>query len=82
MTVHSGAIYALVCSMDVVRAAHLVATAPLLQVGCACLQTCSKQYKNAAEMEAHLSSYDHHHKKVSMDICTVCTRLDKRGTDV
>ncbi|KAL3151579.1 hypothetical protein ABBQ38_012575 [Trebouxia sp. C0009 RCD-2024] len=26
-------------------------------------QTCSKQYKNAAEMEAHLSSYDHHHKK-------------------
>ncbi|DBA71730.1 TPA: hypothetical protein ACH3X2_011004 [Trebouxia sp. C0005] len=26
-------------------------------------QTCSKQYKNAAEMEAHMSSYDHHHKK-------------------
>ncbi|KAL0027250.1 hypothetical protein WJX77_006735 [Trebouxia sp. C0004] len=26
-------------------------------------QTCSKQYKNAAEMEAHRSSYDHHHKK-------------------
>lgn len=26
-------------------------------------QTCSKQYKNAAEMEAHLSSYDHHHRK-------------------
>ncbi len=29
-----------------------------------CVQTCSKQYKNAAEMEAHMSSYDHHHKKV------------------
>ena len=29
-----------------------------------CVQTCNKQYKNAFEMEAHISSYDHHHKKV------------------
>lgn len=25
--------------------------------------TCHKQYKNAVEMETHLSSYDHHHAK-------------------
>ena len=54
----------------------------LMQAGCACLQTCSKQYKNAAEMEAHLSSYDHHHKKVGIGNYTVCTRLDKKGIDV
>lgn len=29
------------------------------------LQICTKQYKNAREMEEHLSSYDHHHRKVS-----------------
>lgn len=28
-------------------------------------QTCQKQYKSATEMETHLSSYDHHHKKAS-----------------
>jgi hypothetical protein len=28
------------------------------------MQTCHKQYKNAMEMETHLSSYDHHHTKV------------------
>jgi hypothetical protein len=28
------------------------------------MQTCHKQYKNAMEMEMHLSSYDHHHTKV------------------
>ena len=28
------------------------------------MQTCQKQYKSATEMETHLSSYDHHHKKV------------------
>ena len=28
------------------------------------LQTCSKQYKTAGELEVHLSSYDHHHRKV------------------
>ena len=27
-------------------------------------QICHKQYKSATEMETHLSSYDHHHKKV------------------
>ena len=26
--------------------------------------SCNKQYKNVAEMSNHLSSYDHHHKKV------------------
>lgn len=26
-------------------------------------QICHKQYKQASEMEAHLSSYDHHHRK-------------------
>ncbi|CAL5228252.1 g11353 [Coccomyxa viridis] len=26
-------------------------------------ETCQKQYKSATEMETHLSSYDHHHKK-------------------
>ena len=25
-----------------------------------------KQYKSATEMETHLSSYDHHHKKVRL----------------
>lgn len=28
------------------------------------LQMCSKQYQSAMELDAHLSSYDHHHKKV------------------
>ena len=28
------------------------------------VQICHKQYKSATEMETHLSSYDHHHKKV------------------
>ena len=28
------------------------------------VQTCAKQYKTAGELEVHLSSYDHHHKKV------------------
>jgi len=27
-------------------------------------QVCHKQYSSASEMEVHLSSYDHHHKKV------------------
>ena len=27
-------------------------------------ESCDKQYKNVAEMSNHLSSYDHHHKKV------------------
>jgi hypothetical protein len=27
------------------------------------LQICDKQYKSIAEMDEHLSSYDHHHKK-------------------
>ena len=26
---------------------------------------CDKRYKNVSEMSNHLSSYDHHHKKVS-----------------
>lgn len=30
------------------------------------MQTCHKQYKSAAELDTHLSSYDHHHKKVSL----------------
>jgi hypothetical protein len=30
------------------------------------VQTCHKQYKTATEMEVHLSSYDHHHKKVGV----------------
>ena len=30
------------------------------------VQTCHKQYKTAAELETHLSSYDHHHKKVCL----------------
>lgn len=46
------------------------------EVGCACLQTCGKQYKNAAEMEAHLSSYDHHHKKVSMNAESLTLTID------
>ena len=32
-------------------------------------ELCNKQYKKAVEMEAHLSSYDHHHKKVSSNRC-------------
>jgi len=27
-------------------------------------QLCSKQYTNVAQYDQHLSSYDHHHKKV------------------
>jgi hypothetical protein len=27
-------------------------------------ELCNKQYKKASEMEMHLSSYDHHHRKV------------------
>ena len=27
---------------------------------------CNKQYKNVGEMSNHLSSYDHHHVKVSI----------------
>lgn len=34
-------------------------------------QLCHKQYKTAMELETHLSSYDHHHKKV-----TRCCALD------
>ena len=39
-----------------------------------CSQTCAKQYKTAGELEVHLSSYDHHHKKVLRlpQICTPC----------
>lgn len=29
-------------------------------------QVCSKQYQTAMELEEHLSSYDHHHKKVGL----------------
>jgi len=29
-------------------------------------ELCNKQYKLAAEMEVHLSSYDHNHKKVRL----------------
>lgn len=32
---------------------------------CHAAQTCHKQYKSAAELDTHLSSYDHHHKKVN-----------------
>ncbi len=32
------------------------------------VQTCHKQYKTAAELETHLSSYDHHHKKASFPV--------------
>jgi hypothetical protein len=28
-------------------------------------QVCRKQYQTAMELEEHLSSYDHHHTKVS-----------------
>lgn len=28
-------------------------------------EICDKRYKNVSEMSNHLSSYDHHHKKVS-----------------
>ncbi|KAK9826875.1 hypothetical protein WJX81_002576 [Elliptochloris bilobata] len=31
-------------------------------------ETCHKQYKTAAELETHLSSYDHHHKKRLMEL--------------
>ena len=33
---------------------------------CDGMQTCHKQYKSAAELDTHLSSYDHHHKKVGL----------------
>jgi hypothetical protein len=31
-------------------------------------ELCNKQYKLAMEFEAHLSSYDHNHRKVSFQI--------------
>jgi len=31
-------------------------------------ELCEKQYKKASEYEAHLSSYDHHHKKVKIKL--------------
>jgi hypothetical protein len=36
-----------------------------------CPQLCNKQYNTAMEIENHLSSYDHHHKKVrgATDAC-------------
>lgn len=36
------------------------------------LQICHKQYANAMEVEQHLSSYDHHHKKVRAGDDVVC----------
>ena len=30
-------------------------------------ELCNKQYKNVHEMEMHLDSYDHNHKKVLQD---------------
>ena len=36
------------------------------------VQTCHKQYKTAAELETHLSSYDHHHKKVCPPYFAIC----------
>jgi len=41
----------------------LVTRSGTRQFGCCAPQVCHKQYKNAAELETHLSSYDHHHKK-------------------
>ena len=34
-------------------------------------EICQKQYKMASEFEAHLSSYDHHHKKVRRRSCSL-----------
>jgi hypothetical protein len=41
-------------------------TVPFTEVHCqtVIVQVCSKQYQTAMELEEHLSSYDHHHKKV------------------
>ncbi len=33
------------------------------------MQLCNKQYNTAMEIENHLSSYDHHHKKVTAAAC-------------
>lgn len=35
---------------------------------CLIVQVCNKQYQTAMELEEHLSSYDHHHKKASFVI--------------
>ena len=44
----------------------------LMGLPACCLQTCHKQYKTAAELDTHLSSYDHHHKKVGAPLaCTM-----------
>lgn len=37
---------------------------------------CNKQYKLAMEFEAHLSSYDHNHRKVSDCIWPVTNSVD------
>ena len=44
-------------------------------------QTCEKQYKSIAELEEHLSSYDHHHKKrlKEMRQAELARTRDKRG---
>jgi hypothetical protein len=37
---------------------------------------CSKQYTQALQFDQHLSSYDHHHKKVRQDRGTIAQVLD------
>ena len=34
-------------------------------------QVCRKQYNSAAELEIHLDSYDHHHRKVLLSHCII-----------
>ncbi len=43
------------------------------ETGVSAVQTCHKQYEKAAELEVHLSSYDHHHKKVGVSSAIIIT---------
>ena len=41
-------------------------------------QVCRKQYNSAAELEIHLDSYDHHHRKVLLSTVSFLTSPFKR----
>lgn len=75
---------------SLLRSAASVHLKPTLQMMLSLhmVQTCHKQYKTAAELETHLSSYDHHHKKVCPHWIAICgflicpchRALDSEGT--
>ena len=62
-----------VSTMPVLLCHKPVALLSLCEAILLIVQTCHKQYKSATEMETHLSSYDHHHKKVQCLLKRLCS---------